>query len=172
MCIRDSRDGHLDFVSGPFIYYGPDYTTGREFYAAETLSPSTDFPSRIEPDTRSERGAGNWVAFASDFTGDGWPDVLLANTSGSALYVNPRGEARRWDVFRGVIPPPNTTQAEVNILADVDKDGTLDLVYMTQQMGISWAKPDKANPTGPWVGVAVGGQGTYAAHGILSLIHI
>ena len=161
-----NRDGHLDFVSGPFIYYGPDYTTGREFYAAETLSPSTDFPSRIEPDTRSERGAGNWVAFASDFTGDGWPDVLLANTSGSALYVNPRGEARRWDVFRGVIPPPNTTQAEVNILADVDKDGTLDLVYMTQQMGISWAKPDKANPTGPWVGVAVGGQGTYAAHGI------
>jgi hypothetical protein len=94
----------MDFVSGPFIYYGPDFTTGREFYAAETLSPSTDFPSRIEPNTPSERGAGNWVAFASDFTDDGWPDVLLANTSGSALYVNPKGEARRWDVYRGVIP--------------------------------------------------------------------
>ena len=43
-----NRDGHMDFVSGPFIYYGPDFTTGREFYAAETLSPSTDFPSTIE----------------------------------------------------------------------------------------------------------------------------
>jgi hypothetical protein len=161
-----NRDGNMDFVSGPFIYYGPDFTTGREFYAAETLSPSTDFPSRIEPDTRSERGAGNWVAFASDFTGDGWPDVLLANTSGSALYVNPRGEARRWDVFRGVIPPANTTQAEINILADVDKDGKPDLVYMTQQLGVAWAKPDPANPTGPWISVSVGGQGTYAAHGI------
>jgi Domain of Unknown Function (DUF1080)/FG-GAP-like repeat len=161
-----NRDGHMDFVSGPFIYYGPDFTTGREFYAAETLSPSTDFPSRIERDTPSERGDGNWVAFASDFTGDGWPDVLLANTSGSALYVNPRGEARRWDVFRGVIPPANSSQAEINALADVDKDGKLDLVYMTQATGISWAKPDPANPTGPWIAVSVGGQGTYAAHGI------
>ena len=52
------------------------------------------------------------------------------------------------------------------MLADVDKDGKLDLVYMTQQMGISWAKPDPANPTGTWIGVSVGGQGTYAAHGI------
>ncbi len=161
-----NRDGHMDFVSGPFIYYGPDFTTGREFYAAETLSPSTDFPSTIDNNGPSQRGAGNWVAFAADFTGDGWPDVLLANTSGSALYVNPKGEARRWDVHKGVIPPANTSQAEVNMLADVDKDGKLDLVYMTQQMGISWAKPDPANPTGPWVGVSVGGQGTYAAHGI------
>ena len=161
-----NRDGHMDFVSGPFIYYGPDFTTGREFYAAETLSPSTDFPSRIEPNSASERGAGNWVAFAADFTDDGWPDVLLANTSGSALYVNPKGEARRWEVYRGVIPPLNTTQAEINMLADVDKDGKPDLVYMTQQMGISWARPDPANRTGQWIGVSVGGQGTYAAHGI------
>ena len=161
-----NRDGHMDFVSGPFIYYGPDFTTGREFYAAETLSPSTDFPSRIEPNSASERGAGNWVAFAADVTDDGWPDVLLANTSGSALYVNPKGEARRWEVYRGVIPPLNTTQAEINLLADVDKDGKPDLVYMTQQMGISWARPDPANRTGQWIGVSVGGQGTYAAHGI------
>jgi hypothetical protein len=161
-----NRDGNMDFVSGPFIYYGPDFTTGREFYAAETLSPSTDFPSRIDPNGPSERGAGNWVAFAGDFTNDGWPDVLLANTSGSALYVNPKGDARRWDVHRGVIPPANSSQAEINALADVDKDGKLDLVYMTQQLGISWAKPDPANPTGPWIAVSVGGQGTYAAHGI------
>jgi hypothetical protein len=81
----------MDFVSGPFIYYGPDFATGREFYAAETLSPSTDFPSIIDNNGPAQRGAGNWVAFAGEFTGDGWPDVLLANTSGSALYVNPKG---------------------------------------------------------------------------------
>lgn len=161
-----NRDGNMDFVSGPFIYYGPDFTTGREFYAAETLSPSTDFPSRINADTPAERGDGDWVAFSSDFTGDGWPDVLLANTSGSALYVNPQGEARRWDVRRGVIPPENSSQAEINILADVDEDGKPDLVYMNRNMGISWAKPDPVNPMGEWIGVSVGGEGTYSAHGL------
>jgi hypothetical protein len=162
-----NHDGNIDFVQGPFIYYGPDFTTAREFYAAETLSPSTDFPNNPSADDFAPRGAGNWVAFAGDFTGDGWGDVLLANTSGSALYVNPGKEgARRWDVHRGVIPPANTSQAEINVLADVDKDGKPDLVYMTQQMGISWAKPDPANPTGTWIGVSVGGQGTYSAHGI------
>ena len=160
------RDGNMDFVSGPFIYYGPDFTTGREFYAAQTLSPSTDFPSRIERDTWAERNDGNWVAFSSDFTGDGWPDVLLSNTSGSALYVNPQGEARRWDVYRGVIPPEGSSQAEINMLADVDADGELDLVYMNRDMGVSWAKPDPADPTGMWQAVSAGGEGTYAAHGI------
>ena len=162
-----NRDGHVDFVSGPFIYYGPDFTTGREFYAAETLSPSTDFPSNPAPADFSPRGAGDWVAFAADFTGDGWGDVLLANTSGSALYVNPGQDgARRWDVHKGVIPPAGTTQAEINTLADIDKDGKPDLVYSTQQLGVSWAKPDPANPTGTWIATSIGGQGTYAAHGI------
>src|SRR4029453_18899252 len=39
------------------------------------------------------------------------------------------------------------------------------LVYMTQQLGISWAKPDPANRTGPWIAVSIGGPGTYAANG-------
>ena len=86
------RDGNLDVISGPFIYMGPDFTTAREFYSAQTSNPSTEFSS-------------NWVAFAGDYTGDGWPDVLLASTSGSRLYVNPKGEPRRWDVISNVIPP-------------------------------------------------------------------
>ena len=75
-----NRDGHIDVVAGPFIYYGPDFTEAREIYAAQTYSPSTTF-------------AHNWVAFAGDFTGDGWPDVLLASTDNNRLYVNPKGEA-------------------------------------------------------------------------------
>ena len=50
--------------------------------------------------------AVTWVDVnVGDFTGDGWPDVLLASTSGSRLYVNPKGESRRWDMFANVIPP-------------------------------------------------------------------
>jgi len=145
------RDGNLDVIAGPFIYMGPDFVTAREFYAAQTSNPSTEFSS-------------NWVAFAGDYTGDGWPDVLLASTSGSKLYVNPKGEARRWDVFSNVIPPA-ANQAEISVMKDIDGDGKPDLVYGSAG-AMRWAKPDPANPTGPWLSTQVSEAGTYAAHGI------
>jgi hypothetical protein len=145
-----NRDGNLDVIAGPFIYMGPDFTTAREFYAAQTFNPSTEF-------------SFNWVAFAGDFTGDGWPDVLLASTSGSRLYVNPKGEPRRWDMFANIIPP--ASQAEISVMKDVDGDGKPDLVYGSGG-ALRWAKPDPVNPTGTWISTQVSEAGTYAAHGI------
>jgi len=145
------RDGNMDVASGPFIWFGPDFTKKREFYLALATRPGVDFSS-------------NWLEFAGDFTGDGWPDVLLASTSSTILYVNPRGEPRRWDAVRNVIPP-GPTVAEVSAMHDIDGDGKPDLVYMSGG-AIRWAKPDPANPTGPWLSTQVGEPGTYVAHGI------
>jgi len=145
------RDGNMDVVSGPFIFMGPDFTKKRELYLALATQPGVTFSS-------------NWLEFAGDFTGDGWPDVLLASTSGTILYVNPKGEARRWDAFKNVIPP-GPSVAEVSALKDIDGDGKPDFVYMGGG-AIRWAKPDPANPTGPWLSTQVGEQGTYVAHGI------
>lgn len=145
------RDGNMDAVSGPFIFFGPDFTKKREFYLALPTQPGVSFSS-------------NWLEFAGDFTGDGWPDVLLASTSGTTLYVNPKGEARRWDEHRNVLPP-GPTVAEVSVLKDVDGDGKPDMVYMSGG-AVRWAKPDPANPTGPWISTQVAEQGTYVAHGI------
>ena len=64
----------MDIIIPPFIFYGPDYTTAREFYAAETLNPSTVYPSIM-------------VGFAGDFTGDGWPDFLSANGGTSSTSI-------------------------------------------------------------------------------------
>jgi hypothetical protein len=145
------RDGNMDIVSGPFIFLGPDFTKAREFYMALSTNPSTSF-------------SPNWLEFAGDFTGDGWPDVLLASTSNTRLYVNPKGEPRRWDSYLGVVPPaPNVS--EVSTMKDIDADGKPDLVYASAG-AIRWAKPDPANPNGPWLSTQVGEQGTYAAHGI------
>ena len=52
-----NHDGILDLVSGPYIYYGPDYTKYREMYLAETVNPSTKFATDA------------WMDFAADFTG-------------------------------------------------------------------------------------------------------
>ena len=145
-----NRDGNMDIVSGPFIFYGPEFTGAREFYAAQTASPSTTFQQ-------------NWVSFAGDFTGDGWPDILLASTDNNKLYVNPQGEARRWDVYSKIIPPAN--QSEISVIKDLDGDGKPELIYASAG-AVRLARPDPASPTGPWLSTQVGEAGSYTAHGI------
>ena len=53
------------------------------------------------------------VNLSADFTGDGWPDILssLGNRH-MDLYVNPKGESRRWDKF-SVLP---TITSEIVLL--------------------------------------------------------
>ena len=89
------------------------------------------------------------MQYSGDFTGDGWPDVLNASfsggNSGATLYVNPKGEARRWDSFRVT----TAQQTEIAVLEDVDGDSKPELVYGAGG-AMHYAKPDPANPTGPW----------------------
>ncbi|MEX0599077.1 MAG: DUF1080 domain-containing protein, partial [Rhodothermales bacterium] len=78
-----NQDGVLDVVAGPYIYLGPDFTTRKEVYLGVTYNPSTEYTEDM-------------VTHAHDFTGDGWPDVLATESRAMVLYVNPRGESRRW----------------------------------------------------------------------------
>ncbi|MBZ5627071.1 MAG: FG-GAP-like repeat-containing protein, partial [Acidobacteriia bacterium] len=145
-----NRDGVIDLVAGPYYYLGPDYTKRREIFAASTYSPSTQYAGL------------SWLNFAYDFTGDGWPDVITAGAGRPVtLYVNPRGEARRWDKFV-VIPQSNT---EISLLKDIDGDGRPDLVLGIGGV-LSWAAPDQANPTGPWIVHHISGPNGVGAHGL------
>jgi hypothetical protein len=142
-----NRDGHTDIIIPPFVFLGPDFLTAREFYAGETLNPSTQYPSIM-------------VGFAGDFTGDGWPDFL--STNGGRLYVNPKGEPRRWDVYPNVV----TGVSEICIMKDIDGDGKPDLVHVGPGGTLRYSKPDPANPTGPWLSTVVSESGSTGAHGI------
>jgi hypothetical protein len=147
-----NHDGILDVVAGPYIYYGPDYTKSREIYPALTTNPSDQYTTDC------------WMEFAADFTGDGWPDVITASFSGNPgvwLYVNPKGEARRWDKYL-VVPAFNS---EIAVLRDVEGDGKPALVYMAEGF-VRYAKPDPAQPTGPWIVHNVSEAGYGTAHGI------
>jgi hypothetical protein len=94
-----NRDGTLDIVSGPHIFFGPDDSRRRQIYLATTTNPSTQFTSDC------------WMQFSADFTGDGWPDVISASfsgvNSGVTLYVNSKGESRRWASHRVVPSQPD-----------------------------------------------------------------
>ncbi|MEZ4699403.1 MAG: family 16 glycoside hydrolase [Rhodothermales bacterium] len=137
-----NQDGVQDVVAGPYYYLGPDYTTRHEIYFGETNNPSTTF-------------VANMVTHAYDFTGDGWPDVLATESRPMVLYVNPRGESRRWDryeVMPGVV-------SENTLLRDMDGDGLPEVVYALGRGGIlAYAEPDPAKPTAPWTVHQISGE--------------
>ncbi len=144
-----NKDGKIDIASGPYIYYGPDFTTKREIYAAQTVNPSNNYAT--------------FVQHVTDFNGDGWPDIVATNlgSSGATLYLNPGPEPRRWKQYH-VIP---SVQSENSLLSDVDGDGKPELVYIAENF-IRYAKPDPANPTIPWQVHTVSEKGPWSVHGI------
>lgn len=145
-----NRDGILDVVAGPYVYYGPDYAKSREIYPARAWGPSKEYANEC------------MQQFAADFTGDGWPDVLCANLGSPIyLYVNPKGEARHWDKFQVV----RQVRCEIMELKDLDGDGKPEVIY-TADGYIRYAKPNPANPTGPWIEHNISENGYATLHGI------
>ncbi len=143
-----NRDGIPDIVSGGFYYLGPDYTYRREFTPARTYNPSNQFSQGM-------------VNFAYDFTGDGWPDILMVDQRPIYLYVNPRGEPRRWDRYN-VVPQAST---EIELLKDIDGDGKPEVLFGGDN-AMEYAKPDPANPTAPWIVHQISEKNGVNAHGM------
>jgi hypothetical protein len=143
-----NRDGVLDLVAGPYIYYGPDFTKSREIFTVTSLKPSTEFAYA--------QGGGTF-----DFDGDGWTDILISPPGGGALYINPKGESRRWKKYP-VVPG---FQSEESVVEDVDADGKPELVVAASG-AVGYYKYDPADPTKTWTFRAVSENGYGAAHGI------
>jgi hypothetical protein len=144
-----NHDGIMDIVSGPFYYLGPDYTERHEFTAARAYNPSDEFCQGM-------------VCFAYDFTGDGWPDILMVDQRPIYLYVNPRGESRRWDRYKVV----DNAMTEIDLLKDIEGDGKREVLYGGANSAMCYAKPDPANPTAPWIVTTVSGPRGANAHGM------
>ncbi len=146
-----NRDGNMDVASGPYIYYGPSFEVGHQYYAGISYNPTSEWP------------LASMVNLTYDWTGDGWPDVL--NMSGNAgngvgtLYVNPKGESRRWDTHVVVQAVGN----EETLLKDVDGDGRPELIHSGANT-LRYSRPDPANPTGTWVTTTISEPGLWGAN--------
>jgi hypothetical protein len=145
-----NHDGVLDVTIGNRYYLGPAFTDSRELYLGQAFNPAKEYGPAM-------------VNYAGDFTGDGWDDILVAESRAPALYVNPRGESRRWTrytVFPEVV-------SESITFTDVNNDGKADAVFAGSNK-VQWATSDPANPTGPWKTYAVSEAGPWGAsiHGI------
>jgi hypothetical protein len=149
-----NRDGAMDIISGPFYYLGPSFTTRRIFRMDRVYNPATEY-------------APDMVNFTHDFTGDGYPDILASGwdrqrgTRPIDLYVNPKGEPRRW-THTTVMATPNS---ESVLMTDVDGDRTPEFVFGSAD-GYAFAKPGP-DPTAPWVVHVVSAPGQRGhIHGI------
>jgi hypothetical protein len=145
-----NHDGVLDITIGNRYYLGPAFTDSRELYLGQAFNPAKEYGPAM-------------VNYAGDYTGDGWDDILVAESRAPALYVNPHGESRRWTrytVFPEVV-------SESITFTDVNNDGKIDAVFAGSNT-VQWAASDPANPTGPWKSYAVSEAGPWGAsiHGI------
>ena len=139
-----NKDGNMDVISGPFYYLGPSFTERKMFRTDRVYNPGVEY-------------SGDMINFAADFTGDGWPDILSSELVGGRpidLYVNPKGESRRWDKFQ-VLPVIST---EIVVKGDIDGVGEPELVFGGGGF-YSWAHPDPANPTAVWTSHHISAQG-------------
>jgi len=144
-----NHDGVPDVIAGPFFYLGPDYTERREFTAARSYSPTSNFPEGM-------------VYFAYDYTGDGWQDIICVDSRPIYLYVNPKGEPRRWERYNVV---PSAT-SEIEVFGDIDGDGKPEILFAGPNATLAYAKPDPANPTGVWKVHNISEAGLGGPHGM------
>jgi hypothetical protein len=152
-----NHDGVMDVAAGPLYWMGPDYSVTREIYPLQTYNPTQVHPIVA------------MYNFAGDFNGDGWPDVLgIRGTAGAGVgtvYLNPRGEPRRWDRF-DVLPSVGN---EVTAMKDVDGDGKPEVIHGFQGKYLAYSKPDPSDATKPWITTIVSEAGPWGAnqrHGV------
>jgi hypothetical protein len=144
-----NHDGIPDVVAGPFYFVGPSYTERREFTTVRAYSPTSSFPEGM-------------TYFVHDYTGDGWADILCTDSRPIYLYVNPKGEPRRWDRYNVV---PSAT-SELEVFGDLDSDGQPEVLFTGAGGTVQYAKPDPANPTGVWKVHNISEPGMGGAHGM------
>src|SRR5579863_4730727 len=61
-----NHDGKMDVVSGPYWYEGPDFSPQKrhEYMPVKSYKPDNNYSE-------------NFFAYAYDFNGDGWDDILI-----------------------------------------------------------------------------------------------
>jgi hypothetical protein len=156
------RDGRLDLVVVNYIDYDPsfpcigaggqrDYCSPKSFFGtvsklfrnrgadAAAKSPVPRFDDvTIRTGLVQKPGPGLGV-YAADWSGDGWPDLLIANDGKrNHLWINQRdGTFREEGVTRGIaLDAMGQTQANMGIAAgDVNNDGKRNHLWINQRDG-------------------------------------
>lgn len=154
-CAADvNKDGKMDILSGPFWYAGPDFTQRHAIYPAEK-SFKVKKADGTEETIPGYEGAlsgknaysDNFISYAFDFNGDGWPDYLVIGFPGkeTVWYENPQGRDEPWK--KHVVL--DVTDNESPMLVDLTGDGKPELLCMSGGT-IGYAEADWQHPDQKW----------------------
>jgi len=133
------KDGHVDITAGNTIWHGPDFKRQTEF-TPPANNPAGPTKTPYDP---AKGYSDYFLAYAHDFTGDTWPDILVFGLPGEAahVFVNPQGKAGHWEkhaIF-------DVADGESPDLKDMNGDGKPELIaHSAGQLGfaeIDWSKP-------------------------------
>lgn len=129
-----NKDGHLDAISGPYWYAGPDFKQRHDLYPAAPWDPL--------------KYSDNFFAFVHDFNADGWPDVFVLGFPGvdASWYENPGDKKQPWRRRVVFLPVDN----ESPTFADVFGTGK-PVLLCTANGRIGYATWDPKDPGRPWV---------------------
>ena len=150
-------DGHGDVNSGPFIYFGPEFSAWVRIYPQEPYDV--------------QGYSDHFFSFAHDLDGDGDQDLLRVGFPGARAewYENPGSEnirvagAAHWNrflVFEGV-------DNESPTFADITGDGQPELICMNGGR-LGYASYDPTQPGKRWAftPVSAEGMGQRFTHGL------
>ena len=139
------HDGKMDITAGCQIWYGPDFSRKANFTPP---SVNADGPTKT-PYNPAKGYSDYFLAYAHDFNGDTWADILVYGLPGepALLYVNPKGKAGDWEK-RNIF---DVADGESPDLKDMNGDGKPELLVHSSNAN----KPKEANGMG-------GGQLGYA----------
>tara|TARA_A100001037_G_scaffold256517_2_gene242704 strand:- start:1718 stop:2917 length:1200 start_codon:yes stop_codon:yes gene_type:complete len=129
-------DGHLDLVSGPYWYEGPDFKERHEYYPPNPKDPN-----------RNGYTNDNFLVFVGDFNHDQWNDIFVVAFPGTTghWFANPKGAPGHWAKHLALTGLGNESPA----LEDLNRDGIPELVCI-REGAYGYARIDSHHPQSAW----------------------
>ncbi len=106
-----NMDGKIDIMAGNYWFEAPGWK--EHLLHADTLNPIPGYST-------------SFLNFSLDVNGDGWIDLIQFDQPGGvcAWYENPKNSNKLWQAHMIL----GTAGNETPLLADVDKDGKMDII--------------------------------------------